>query len=109
MSLQFQEIDWDKNRLMYVAFDNNGETLRWYPKWKDLANVFDSAFATEHHRRTPPGQPAIRGKLSPYFLFVCLKLLTRSVLIEAEVNHSNILEFNKITDEIEAKFHKGKP
>lgn len=109
MSLKFQDIDWDENRLMYVAFDNNGETLRWYPKWKDLADVFDSAWATEHYRRTPPGQPAIRGKLSPYFLFLCLNILTRSLLIETEIDHPKILEFNRLANELEAEFRKGKP
>lgn len=103
MSLKFQGIDWDDNRLMYVAFSENRETLRWYPKWKDLADIFESAFATEHYRRIPPGQPALRGKLSPYFLYVCLKILTRALLTEAEVEHQKILDFNRLASEIEAE------
>ncbi|GAI06867.1 unnamed protein product [marine sediment metagenome] len=47
MNLKFQEVNWDNNGLMYVAFNNNGETLRWYPKWDDVRRLVQSAVITE--------------------------------------------------------------
>ena len=93
MSLKFQEIDWDKKGLMYVSFDNNGETLRWYPRWKDLGDVFQSAWATEDGLN--------EGKLSPYLLFLCLNMLTRSLLKKADA--PGIYQFNQLSDEIEGQ------
>jgi len=37
-----------KNKFMSVRFeDKNGESFRYYPKWKDVRNIYGQSFARE--------------------------------------------------------------
>lgn len=91
MNLKFQEVDWDNKELMYVAFDKNGETLRWYPKWADLGDIFHCALATEHGLN--------KAKLTPYLLFLCLSSLTHTLLLDSDGD--SVFKFARLAREIE--------
>lgn len=67
MHLKFQEVSWDERGLMYVLFKKDRKEMRWYPKWKDVADLISSTFATESGMN--------REKLMPYLTFTCLEVL----------------------------------
>ena len=104
MNLKFQGVDWDQ-RLMYVSFNLNGENLRWYPKWGEVVEIFDSSLATEHGVN--------KGRLNEYLLFSCLKLLTRYLLITAErkgaLSPEAIREFNLLASRLEKQLYERQP
>ncbi|MFW6125503.1 MAG: hypothetical protein ACOC58_00195 [Chloroflexota bacterium] len=92
MNLKFKEVSWDGKGLMYVSFDKNGEVSNWYPGWKDLFEIWDSAWATEHGLNS--------GKWMAYLTFTNLVLLTRYTLIR-ETDHKLLVEFNELADRIQ--------
>jgi len=97
MHLKFQEINWDDKGLMYVLFEKDKKGMRWYPKWKDVSEIFDASYATETGLN--------REKLTSFFLFTCLRIITRDLLIK-EANESFyelIKRFNNLADEISKK------
>lgn len=93
MNLKFKEIDRDVDKgLMFVSFDKDGEVFKWYPKWRDLTAVLEAAWVTEHWIND--------GKWMAYLSFVNLLLLTRFTLIDNNVDHALIIEFNKVAARI---------
>ena len=101
MNLKFNEVTLDSKGLMYVEFSYGGKLLRWYPKWKDVAEVLSTTFFTESVLNNK--------KLTPYLKFVCLEILAREcfpLARESIINIDLIVEFNKVTDKIrEALFN----
>lgn len=97
MNLKFNDISYDEKHLMYVKFTYRGKLLRWYPKWKDVADLLSSTFATE--------SVINYKKLTPYLCFVCLEILARENI--HLVDSSLITEFNAVTDKIEEVLAKG--
>lgn len=98
-NLRFQEISWDEKRLMYVAFAMDGKIVRWYPKWREVAELISSAWATEYGLNN--------DKLTSYLTFEMLTILCRDLLNRREGTAKDfydlIKSFNKLTGEISDK------
>lgn len=97
MNLKFKDISYNEKRLMYVEFSDHGKLLRWYPKWKDVAEVLFSAFATESGLN--------RRKLTPYLSFICLEALLRDNL--PLVDLALIRKFDEVLDQMREALFTG--
>ncbi|GAI78442.1 unnamed protein product, partial [marine sediment metagenome] len=89
MNLKFQDISWDEKKLMYVEFAYERKLIRWYPKWRDVAELLSSTFATEGSFHD--------GHLSPYLNFICLETLTREILISLSADMLHSFSFELVT------------
>jgi len=96
MALKFKQISWQTKdvprTLMYVEFEEDGQILRWYPKWKEVAGLFDAAVSTETDMNNQ--------KLTPYLLLTAVDLLTRHFAFNVS---------DKSFDDLEAthKYHEA--
>ncbi|MBA7684117.1 hypothetical protein ES703_92507 [subsurface metagenome] len=72
MNLKFQRIDWEDDGLMYVAFDKDGQMLKWYPKWKEVDQILDHSWLTEEAKHG--------GRLTDYFEVICAEILLKGIL-----------------------------
>lgn len=72
--LKFKQIDWDNHgsKLMYVEFDLDGKSVRWYPKWKDLSDIISFSVLTEG------GGSSEKYKL--FFEAMTMEIVLRSLL-----------------------------
>jgi hypothetical protein len=71
-NLKFNCIDWDKDPdLMYIAFDYNGQKIRWYPKWKEVEQLLNCSYITEGGYN--------KGKHNYIFQLMCIQLLLEEI------------------------------
>ena len=95
-NLKFNEISWGDKSLMYVEFLLEGRKLRWYPKWKEVAELLGSSYSTE--------QGLNQDKLTHYLLFTMLSLVMRDLLIRKTGNNDQhidlMMEYNRLHDKI---------
>lgn len=91
-NLKFKDIGWQTDKgLMYVVFKLDGDIHRWYPKWTDLIEIFNNAWATEGGTNN--------GKLLDYLRFSTLIILTREKGLE-KVPIELIVEYNNLTEKM---------